>query len=879
MSQGSWPAGSNCPTNNFGDPVVVYDSFTDHWIINDFAFTLDGSGNPILPMQQCFAVSKSGDPVGGGWNFYSMTISDFFADYPKLGIWPDGLYMSANMFSSGGAYSHVRAWALNKAQMEAGAPTAQIVAFDLLDSTYFTALPSNARAQTGTPPDGRPNFFEAVGIFSNGVSTFQFHVDWNNTANSTFTGPAQSSTPTAIAAPPASVPESGGNNLDTLRLRSMVQNQYSNIAGVESLWDSDTVAGSGASQASPRYYQIDVTGGTVGATAMQAFTYNPDTTVSRFMPSVEVDRQGNMALGYSASNSATFPAIEYTGRLATDPANSLTLGENTMISGTGSQSGNCGSSACIRWGDYSSMTLDPDGCTFWYTNMYYASTGLDWQTRIGSFTLPGADCAPIANGTLQGTVTDTGANPISGATVTAGFHTATTGAGGTYSFPSITAGSYTVSVSAAGFSSGSASATVTGSSSTTQDFTLSQAPASGCYTTPASGDDYSNCWNSNTAASVGPAGTESLLLPPPGVDQENTNVSNIGNAITTTSWQAQTFQAGVSGLLTEVDLDLFCSSCSGADPAVTVELRDVSGTAPGSTILATTTIPGFSSGSGGFFQAAFGSPFTVTAGTSYAIVVHLVTNRTTGLYAATRSASNTYANGARNSSANGGATWTAQTTDLGFITYVATGYDTSGTVTSSLKDANPISGSTAKWMKSDGSASLTWTATTPSRTAVEFQVAGSNSPTGPFTFVGADGTSDTFFTTSPASLSPQFDGMRYLKWESYLSTTDTSVTPTLSQVQVCFKNTGPTAARVTGARVVRAGAGRRTSLTFMWRLAIAGGVAGFRLYAGDRPLTRHLIPVHRSRAYRYHLVSSRRVRRLSLGVVLTNGLTERIRLR
>jgi hypothetical protein len=44
-----------------------------------------------------------------------------------------------------------------------------------------------------------------------------------------------------------------------------------------------------------------------------------------------------------------------------------------------------------RWGDYTSMNVDPvDDCTFWYVNQYYRnSSNNGWQTRIGSFAFPG----------------------------------------------------------------------------------------------------------------------------------------------------------------------------------------------------------------------------------------------------------------------------------------------------------------------------------------------------------------------------------------------------------------------------------------------------------------------------------------------------------
>jgi hypothetical protein len=389
MSQGNF--GNLCDTDNYGDPVVLYDTFHDRWVITDFAFQLDGAGDVVDPPGsfQCFAVSRSGDPVGGGWNFYSLAVTDALQDYPKLGIWPDGLYMSANMFGFGATdpYENVRVWSLNLAQMEAGAASPQSVAFDLpavsQGEFVFTALPSNARAQTGAPPAGAPNYFASVWGFGNRVRIWKFHVDWTNTANSTLTGPTDSTVATSWADPPDTVPAKSGNSLDTLGIRLMMQNQYTNIGGFESLWNVHTVRGSSASQAAVRYYQVKVTGGTVEANATQGATWNPDSS-NRFMPSVAVDRAGDMALGYSVSSSTLFPAIRYAGRLAGDPVNTLSQTENSFIEGTGSQTGNCGG-RCERWGDYSAMTLDPDGCTFWYTNEYYAASGLDHHTRIGSF--------------------------------------------------------------------------------------------------------------------------------------------------------------------------------------------------------------------------------------------------------------------------------------------------------------------------------------------------------------------------------------------------------------------------------------------------------------------------------------------------------------
>src|SRR5258706_7868108 len=204
MSQGAF--GNLCDTNNFGDPVVVYDTFEDRWIITDFAFTLTGGSVNNPPGSfQCFAASKTSDPVLGGWNFYSINTAGGLGDYPKFAIWPDGLYMSTNMFGypAGAPFQGARAYAFNKAQMYAGAPSVQVLTFDV-PAGDFTLLPSNARLQAGSPPLGSPNYYVSSWQFLNALTVYKFHVDWDRISLSTFTGP---DTPLAATSwPNAAVP-------------------------------------------------------------------------------------------------------------------------------------------------------------------------------------------------------------------------------------------------------------------------------------------------------------------------------------------------------------------------------------------------------------------------------------------------------------------------------------------------------------------------------------------------------------------------------------------------------------------------------------------------------------------------------------------------
>lgn len=791
MSQGNF--GNLCDTNNFGDPVVLYDTFEDRWVITDFAFLTDISGNVLAPAYECFAVSMNGNPLTGGWNFYSTQVTDNLNDYPKLGVWPDGIYMSANMFSfgAGSSFKGARAWAFNKAQMYAGSPTVKVVTFDIPGGD-FAVMPSNARLQTGTPPPGRPNLFVSTWQFLNALTVYKFKPDWNNVLLSTFTGPdvplAATSWPNAAV---ANVPQSGTTQLlDALQIRAMVQNQYTNFGGVESLWVPHTVRrGNTTGFAAPRWYQVDVTGGTVAANLPQATTWDPDAAnvMHRWMPSLALDRTGNMLMGYSTSNSSTFPSIKYAGRVAADPVNTFSLTEQTFFTGTASQL------SSTRWGDYSSMTLDPDGCTFWYTTEY--ATGLDnttvdptsfnkrWKTKFGSIpALPG--CVPVgAGGTVSGTVTvNPGGAPIAGATVNLSARSATTDGSGNYSFPGIPAGTYpTIGASKGGFGSASASSiAVTDGGTTTQNFSLTAAPASACLTDTTQSDFLTANAITNVDLNTSPG--DVTLSNAPTIDQQNTAGTTTGTGFATTSWGGQTFIPAVTGQLVKTDVQLFCSGCTGTTPNLTLSVRATSAGLPTGADLASATIPGFSSGAGTYYSATFGAPATLTSGTQYALILRPVAAPSVGGYFWIRASPSSYANGQRVISTDNGVTWTADSTrDFNFKAYMQVGYAASGNLVSSVKDANPAGGITPIW------STLSWNASTPANTSLKFQVAASNNSGGPFNFVGPDGTAGTFFTTSPASLA-QFYNFRYVEYKAFLASTNSAVTSTLNDATMCFND-------------------------------------------------------------------------------------------
>ena len=172
----------------------------------------------------------------------------------------------------------------------------------------------------------------------------------------------------------------------------MFSAQYRNMGDHESLWLNHTVASGGT--AGVRWYEVRDLSAT--PTLYQQGTYDPGDGHYRWMGSLAIDQDGNMALGYSVSSSTLFPSIRYTGRLNGEALGQLPQGETSLMEGTGSQTGS------NRWGDYSLMTVDPvDDCTFWYTQEYFATTSGNWTTRVGSFKFP--SCG-LPKGWIEGTV-------------------------------------------------------------------------------------------------------------------------------------------------------------------------------------------------------------------------------------------------------------------------------------------------------------------------------------------------------------------------------------------------------------------------------------------------------------------------------------------
>ncbi len=467
--------GGLCETNNDGDPIVLFDHLAQRWLVGQFALRFPDS------FHQCLAVSRTADPTGA-WYRYDFDMGAKMNDYPKLAVWPDAYLLTVNQFDG-----TTLAWrgqgvaALERERMLNG-QNARMVFFDLYDvnSNFGGMLPADLDGPP--PPSGTPAIFvevddDAWGWPTDRLSLWHLSVDWAMPENATLGLNGQPSQVLDTLPFDADmcggsrncIPQPGGTPLDAIADRLMYRAAYRWFGTYGALVLNHTVDASGADQAGIRWYELRQVEGVWNI--HQQGTFAPDGE-HRWMGSIAMDRQGNIALGYAVSSPTIFPSVRYTGRLSGDPPGQMTFAEASLVEGGGVQMSSTG-----RFGDYSMLTVDSqDDCTFWYTQEYYATSGYtNWRTRIGAFRFP--TCLPGSGGTLVGSVGKQDGTPLVGAQVHIGALATQSGVDGSFRLTNIPTGTYTVTVSAYGYVPDmQTNVMISSGITTTLAFTLTTAP-------------------------------------------------------------------------------------------------------------------------------------------------------------------------------------------------------------------------------------------------------------------------------------------------------------------------------------------------------------------------------------------------------------------
>jgi hypothetical protein len=389
----SLPGSPLCATQNDGDIIAQWDVQAHRWILAQNVFT--------SPYAVCVAISTTSDANGTYFLYQFAVPGNGFPDYPKWGIWPTDYGQAMNNFGPAGAtFEGPLACVYNRRKLLAGDPTAEQICHQYTD-TEDSLLPADQDSPTN-PPTGQDHFYiGSVGDVDNShLSLYSAHIndlgDWSKGA--TFTGDGNSQLLPIATFNPACGPTSYGGDcvpqkgitdlLDSVGGgRLMYRLAYWNDGSTQHWVTNFDVSASGG-QIGVRWMEVTAPESRIHVTALkvhQQGTYAPNGNW-RWMGSAAMDKMGNILVGYSEScgdtcpnGTAMYPSIFVAGRLATDPLGKLEH-ELQVVGGSGSQP-----DTDDRWGDYSTVRIDQDGCTFWYTTEFYKVTQtFDWSTQVAS---------------------------------------------------------------------------------------------------------------------------------------------------------------------------------------------------------------------------------------------------------------------------------------------------------------------------------------------------------------------------------------------------------------------------------------------------------------------------------------------------------------
>jgi hypothetical protein len=383
----------------WGDPIFKYDHMADRWLVSSLSIGTTGSGSYYTMV----AVSVSSDPMG---EYYCYAFEfEYFNDYQKMAIWPDGYYITYNIYNSIDPedFAYSLATVVDREAMLAGVPEITMIQFEIPDPDTERFFPMAADLRGSSIPENEPCYVITVDDHNPAnpwelwLDMYEFQTDWQDPMNSQFTLAAQYNLgnfePFTPYGPGA--PQKGSTiNLITMPLYLMYPftfrqfEDHASLVCCHTVWDGSIHY--------IKWYEMRKNDS--GWYLYQTGNYAPG-DFHYFSPSLSINGNGDMALGYTISSEDTYPCIRMTGRRAEDPPGIMTFQELELFKGLNYANTYLMWYDQNMWGDYAAMMVDPVGdTTFWFTHMYTKATTSfgNWATRIFKINLTGTPALPVA---------------------------------------------------------------------------------------------------------------------------------------------------------------------------------------------------------------------------------------------------------------------------------------------------------------------------------------------------------------------------------------------------------------------------------------------------------------------------------------------------
>lgn len=365
------------------DPLVLFDHETERWFI-----ILIGLRRSDMRSWFLIAVSEGKNPNKGVWKKWAIDSTNNggqegagWSDFPRAGLTSEALFISANMFSrQSGFFLHSKLRVIPKQQL-----------LDFEDTITFTDIwnitnPNGSLAFTMTPAQTWGTPPAPLIVASNPSNKLTFFGVQDPLGNPTLV--KRSVTVENYSPPPDADQKDGSPLLDTVDRRI-----WNAVWRNDSLWFALNTRGNG--EAAVRWYEFDTTAWPSAPTLKQSGDVTK-ASLNFWFPSVAVNKNGTMAIGFCRAGPNTYASISYAYRDTDTPQGEL-VGPTSIKKGERRYTGEGGSP--VRWGDYSGTVVDPaDDETFWHYNEFPSPTASgSWKSWVQEFTTP----PPGTNATIS----------------------------------------------------------------------------------------------------------------------------------------------------------------------------------------------------------------------------------------------------------------------------------------------------------------------------------------------------------------------------------------------------------------------------------------------------------------------------------------------
>ncbi|MCP4660926.1 MAG: hypothetical protein GY856_36455, partial [bacterium] len=356
-------------------------------------------------------VSDDGDPNGTwyttSWNSSVVITVATWADYPCYAVDQAAVYISTSMFgfqTTGSNFQGSRQWVIDKGVVGgfyANSP-ASVIVYDL-----FTAVGYGGFASTTQPAHmfGASPFAAGSGTFFTSFSGLAIPPDeylMVMTLEDPLGAPAAGvflinlgNIDDLGGVPLADAPQSGTATLIEVNDRRTLHSVWRED---DSLWVTTTidpeVGDPEDGEATAYWVELDTTLMGVGTISLadQGQIDGEDIAANTytFFPSIGVNSDGDVGIGFSASASTIYAGAYYATRQPGDPAGT-TRPTELLRAGTDYYQRTFGGPR-NRWGDYSGLAVDPITECFWAYNQYAMTRGTGippedgrWATAYGLY--------------------------------------------------------------------------------------------------------------------------------------------------------------------------------------------------------------------------------------------------------------------------------------------------------------------------------------------------------------------------------------------------------------------------------------------------------------------------------------------------------------